>query len=160
MARKLGIEVTDEELQAGADSFRQAVGLQSAEDTLRWLEKNHMSDEEFELFIEQSVLINKMKSLLLMEDINRALLNYLRLSGTYEQLFEAAMKRALLLSRCNIEEAALPSREELYQFYFDRKNMPVPDNINDYSQHLGFKDEEAFLAEVKKYYIYWHDSAV
>jgi len=92
--------------------------------------------------------------------MNRAVLNCLRLSGTYEQLFESAMKTALRLSGCNIEEAALPGREELYRFYFDRKNMPVPDNINDYSQHLGFKDEGAFLAEVKKYYIYRRDPAV
>ncbi|KAB8335820.1 peptidylprolyl isomerase [Scytonema tolypothrichoides VB-61278] len=47
-AEKIGIEVEDEVLQKTADTFRLINNLGSAEETWLWLQKHHLSIEDFE----------------------------------------------------------------------------------------------------------------
>ncbi|MEM7423025.1 MAG: hypothetical protein AAF334_04825, partial [Pseudomonadota bacterium] len=61
-AADLGIEVTDEELQAAADAYRRAHGLTKAEDTLTWLEHQGRSLSEFEASLEFQLLTDKLRS--------------------------------------------------------------------------------------------------
>jgi parvulin-like peptidyl-prolyl isomerase len=59
-ATQLGIEVTPEELQQLADSFRIAQKLHQAKETQLWLEKNFLSLEDFENLIQTNAISEKL----------------------------------------------------------------------------------------------------
>lgn len=55
-----GIRVELEELQSAADDFRLANQLYTIEDTKSWLQKNHLSVDDFEELIEVNLLSDKL----------------------------------------------------------------------------------------------------
>ncbi len=59
-ARTAGIKVEVQELQQSADSLRTANNLLKAEDTWAWLQKHHLSLEEFEQLAEINLLSAKL----------------------------------------------------------------------------------------------------
>ena len=60
-ARELGVEVPTDELQQFCDNFRTAQGLHSAEDTMRFLDQNGLTVDDFEEFCEGAVLTNLLR---------------------------------------------------------------------------------------------------
>ncbi len=60
-AREAGIEVTDEQLQKSADTFRHAHGLHKASDTEEWLKANGLTTESLENHLEENFLISSFK---------------------------------------------------------------------------------------------------
>ncbi|CAN5458481.1 hypothetical protein BH10PLA2_BH10PLA2_31060 [soil metagenome] len=60
-ARQAGLEVTAQELQRAADSFRRRHGLHTAADTQMWLDKRNLSVDEFEAGLEQDLLASKVR---------------------------------------------------------------------------------------------------
>jgi len=58
-AKKKGIEVSSDEMQQGADDFRRCMGLHRTSDTQKWLDSLGISIDEFETFINEHILINK-----------------------------------------------------------------------------------------------------
>lgn len=52
---------SEDELQAAADAFRQARGLRSAADTVRWLDEIRLPQAYFEAMLEMAVRIRKVK---------------------------------------------------------------------------------------------------
>lgn len=59
-ATSAGLKVEDSELQAAADRLRLANKLHQAQDTYNWLQKQQLTQEEFEETIEFSVLSGKL----------------------------------------------------------------------------------------------------
>jgi parvulin-like peptidyl-prolyl isomerase len=59
-AQELGIKVTTEELQQGADRLRLIYNLEKAEDTWTWLQKHHLSLDEFEEIVRNNILASKL----------------------------------------------------------------------------------------------------
>ncbi len=57
---EMGIKVELEELQSAADDFRLGNQLYTIEDTESWLEKNHLSVDDFEELVEINLLSNKL----------------------------------------------------------------------------------------------------
>ena len=55
-AGQQGIRISDEKLQQAADLYRQVNGLQSSEDTLRWLKDRHWTVDDFEQHVEGCLL--------------------------------------------------------------------------------------------------------
>ncbi len=60
-ARELNLAVTDEELQKAADAYRAANSLYSAQETYDFFRRNGLSDEDFERFLEDSVLTDLLR---------------------------------------------------------------------------------------------------
>lgn len=58
-AQTMGLTVSDAELQASADHFRQARGMEKADATLRWLSENQLVVEDFEEWLELALLREK-----------------------------------------------------------------------------------------------------
>lgn len=69
-ALKLGLKVSDAELQAGADAFRRSKGLNSADETENWLSSNHMSVYDLERAAADVVLETKLRQALTEADID------------------------------------------------------------------------------------------
>lgn len=59
-ARKVGIQVSEQDVQERADQFRRARGLHRAADTNKYLDALHISLEEFEAFIADSLYQERM----------------------------------------------------------------------------------------------------
>lgn len=59
-AKKAGIRVTEQEVQERADQFRRARGLHRAADTNKYLDALHVSLDEFEAFISDSLYQERM----------------------------------------------------------------------------------------------------
>ena len=70
-AKKAGIEVVKEELQQAADSLRLANQLLKAEDTWSWLQKYHLSLDEFEDLAYTNLLSNKLAIHLFAEQVEQ-----------------------------------------------------------------------------------------
>jgi parvulin-like peptidyl-prolyl isomerase len=58
--KKIGIQVEAKELQQAADNIRLANQLLKAEDTWEWLEKYHLSVDDFEYLAQANLLSNKL----------------------------------------------------------------------------------------------------
>lgn len=61
-ARRHGMEPGQEELQRAADDFRRYAGLHRARDTQEWLQQMGVTPDDFELFLKDLVMKNKMLS--------------------------------------------------------------------------------------------------
>jgi putative peptide maturation system protein len=59
-ARAESVTLDDDELQKAADAFRQAQGLQKAEQTKAWLEKHSLSIEDLQARVERPLLRRKL----------------------------------------------------------------------------------------------------
>jgi parvulin-like peptidyl-prolyl isomerase len=59
-ALELGINLTTEELQQGADSLRSIYSLEKAEDTWSWLQEHHLSLDDFEEIVRNNILTAKL----------------------------------------------------------------------------------------------------
>ncbi|SLM29143.1 hypothetical protein MTBBW1_1680055 [Desulfamplus magnetovallimortis] len=75
-AKKMGMEVTDQELQGAFDSFRAAHGLNKAEDTEAWIKSKGVTLEALENHIETSIIIEHLKDKLEKEITMDALLSH------------------------------------------------------------------------------------
>jgi parvulin-like peptidyl-prolyl isomerase len=67
--KELGIEVTTEELQQGADQFRLINQLHSSEETYKWLEKHQISLDEFESTIQYNLVCFKLQMALFQDKV-------------------------------------------------------------------------------------------
>jgi parvulin-like peptidyl-prolyl isomerase len=75
-AQELNIEVSVDELQKFADSFRAANGLFSYDDTVNFLKNNGLTEEDFEQFCELNLLVSAVKDRLADENkINEYFVN-------------------------------------------------------------------------------------
>lgn len=63
-ASERGLEVSDDELQEAANDFRVARELHDTETTEAWLAANHLSQEEWESLLEESISAHKLRDAL------------------------------------------------------------------------------------------------
>lgn len=59
-AKQAGIQIETEELQKAADQFRLIKQLQNANETLTWLQKHHLSLDDFEKIVHTNLLSEKL----------------------------------------------------------------------------------------------------
>jgi parvulin-like peptidyl-prolyl isomerase len=90
-AQKAQITVTPEEVQQEGDNLRLAKKLVKAQDTLKWLEKHHLSVDEFEESVYNQVLSKKLADYLFASQVERFFyqhqLDYIA-AITYEVMFD------------------------------------------------------------------------
>ncbi|MBW4644747.1 MAG: peptidylprolyl isomerase [Goleter apudmare HA4340-LM2] len=90
-AQELGITVTPEELQQEGDDLRLAKKLVKAKDTWTWLEKHHLSVNEFEELLHHNIISKKLANHLFAAQVEKLFyehqLDYIA-SVTYEVLLE------------------------------------------------------------------------
>ncbi|MTJ47568.1 peptidylprolyl isomerase [Dolichospermum sp. UHCC 0259] len=68
-AEEAGIQVETEELQTVADQIRLVHQLNSADDTWKWLEKHHLSLDDFEEIVYTNLISNKLLSHLFADQV-------------------------------------------------------------------------------------------
>ncbi|RUT10207.1 hypothetical protein DSM106972_007020 [Dulcicalothrix desertica PCC 7102] len=70
-AQEAGIKIEAEELQKAADNLRLINNLSSADKTWLWLEKNHLSLDEFEELVYHNVLTSKLTEHLFADQVQQ-----------------------------------------------------------------------------------------
>lgn len=68
VAKARDIAVSDADLQAAADAFRQSNGLQSAADMMQWLEQAGQSVETFEEGLEHGIILSRLQDAIVTDD--------------------------------------------------------------------------------------------
>lgn len=68
-AAAIGIEITTEELQKGADRFRLAHNLHSSEETYKWLDKHGVSLDDFENMIQYNLTYLKLGTAIVQDKV-------------------------------------------------------------------------------------------
>lgn len=90
-AKKLGIEVTEAELQQEGDKFRLEKKLATAKDTWAWLGKHHLSVKDFEQLVYNKIISKKLANHIFAPQIEKFFyenrFNY-EAAVTYEVTFE------------------------------------------------------------------------
>ncbi|WP_414549674.1 peptidylprolyl isomerase [Anabaena sp. CCY 0017] len=70
-AQKAGISVTPEEVQQEGDNLRLTKKLVKAQDTLAWLEKHHLSVDDFDELVRNQVLTQKLADYLFASQVEK-----------------------------------------------------------------------------------------
>ncbi len=116
-AQEQGISVTPEELQLEGDNLRLTKKLVKAKDTWTWLEKHHLSVNEFEELVHNNVLSKKLANHLFSEQVERFFyqhhLDYVA-AATYEVVVPDRDLALELFYTLEEGEASFPELARLY----------------------------------------------
>lgn len=58
---EIGVELTEEEVQAAADAFRRARGLLTAADTRAWMARHHLTEAQFEALVVHQAKVARLR---------------------------------------------------------------------------------------------------
>jgi hypothetical protein len=150
-ARQLGLAATREEIDKERAAFCERRGLDAEEKTQDWMQKNHLTDQEFSQLIEELALETKINRLF-SSPRNQEILRQLRLEGKFEELARSTQEsEAAFAENCEVQSVPF---EELVAFYFSEMSLAIPQDIDGYARDLGFADRLAFILELQKFYAY------
>src|SRR5690606_5029520 len=105
-ARRQGLTVNGEMLQATLDAFRRERGLIGTTDIERWLSEQQLSVEDFTELIREEAQI-RWAEIMFEPDIMRRLPSYLRITSAYADLVARAERKQQTLSRHGLETPTL-----------------------------------------------------
>ena len=138
----LSIERTREKLNA----LRLAKGLSTREDLVAWLEANRLTAGALERLMGEEARLSDLRQRH-RAAIEDAIADELRLSGEYEALADRANRKLRSLAQPSVAEHRRPSTPELRLWFFSQRlGMPVPHNMLDMVERLGFASSEALDA--------------
>jgi parvulin-like peptidyl-prolyl isomerase len=119
-AKQLELVPTAEELQAAADRFRVVNKLESAEITWQWLQNNHLSVDDFEKLVSQTLLAEKLSQHLFANQVEQFFYqNLLDYTGAilYEVILED--REVAMEIFYSLQEGDLSFSDVAYQYITD-----------------------------------------
>ncbi len=142
-AGEMGIRVSDEELQETADDYRRLRGLFSVQEMERFLSEAGVTEDEFETFCEESVLMERMRAALGKESRveehfvnNRAALDRARISVL------------VVADRALANEIAIQVTEEGEDFHALARRHSVDEATRYWGGHVGLVSRGMLPAEL------------
>lgn len=117
-AENIMLEVT--ELQQAADEFRIAQGLLNVEDTMAWLEKYHLSMDDFEEMISEKVLLAKLANHLFRDKVESFFISH-QLEYRQAAIYEVTLEDEDLTMELfyALKEGEIQFHEVAYQYIED-----------------------------------------
>jgi parvulin-like peptidyl-prolyl isomerase len=141
-AQELGINITPEELQQEGDKLRLEKKLVKAKDTWNWLEKHHLSVQEFEEIAYQNILAKKLAHHLFAHQVEKFFyehkLDYYT-AVTYQVKFESRDVALEMFYALQEEEITFPEVAYLY--------LEEPEERRVYG-YQGIKHRQDFRPEI------------
>lgn len=110
ICKQLGITVSDEELQAAGDTFRQEHKLLGASETLAWLSQQRITVEDWSQGIRVGLLTNKLKEQLFGDAVDA---HYMSNRNDYKRV---ALSQILVRDLLDAQKVAYALREENTSF--------------------------------------------
>jgi hypothetical protein len=157
-ARRQGLAVNADLLQATANAFRSERGHFDPGDTERWMKEQGIDLDAFARLLGDEAQVRRIE-VLLDQDVIRHLPDHLRVTGEYAALVARAKdKRDVLASRGledpSLEDAGITA-DELFRWYFeDRLGAPRPDAVEAWARSAGFADADELRRAVLREHCY------
>jgi hypothetical protein len=145
-ARRQGLSVTTDLLQATANAFRVERGHFDPVDTERWMAEQGLDLDAFTRLLADEVQVRRIE-VLLDQDVLRQLPDHLRVTGEYAALVTRAKdKRDLLASRGledpSLEDAGIAADDLLRWYFEERLGAARPDDVETWARSAGFSDAD------------------
>ena len=141
-----GIDMPDEPLEAFTKSFRRDLGLHFLKDTQRWLADNDLNRHAFGRLMAGEARLRVLEDMMASQ-IERYLVDHLRLAGDYVRLARRAREKELIIESMGVPTPNLAdfTTLELENWYFEQRlGREIPDDVECYAVSLGFADAAAF----------------
>ena len=135
-AMKLGIKVTQEELQKVADLIRLNSQLEDAQATWEWLEKNCLNIEDFEEIVRHTVIVEKLLAHLFTDD----------------KIASYFYDKRLNYSGAAIREIILDCPDEAIELYYeiDEGEITYFEAAQEYIKDPELRRQGGYLGKVKR----------
>jgi hypothetical protein len=163
-ARRQGLAVSADLLQATGNAFRSERGQFDPGDTERWMAEQGLDLDAFTRLLGDEAQVRRIE-VLLDQDVMRQLPDHLRVTGEYAALVARAKdKRDLLASRGiadpSLEDAGVAAND-LFRWYFtERLGVPMPEALEAqealeaWARSAGFSDADELRRVVLREYCY------
>ena len=150
-AERSDVDVDPSELKEFTTNFRVGHALHRGRDLDQWLAGRDLDRRDFERLLKDEVLVNKLSDSL-RAPMERCAIDQLRISGDYARLVaRARAKRQALLAaddNGNGDDGGLGELNAIAWYFRDRFGAQLPNDIDAYAAHLGFKEGAAFRRAV------------
>jgi hypothetical protein len=152
LARAQGLTPGDLLIQEAAEAFCRDQGLREPNEMDRWLEAQDIDGGEFDRLLRDEARIRRIRTLA-ESNLERDLLDHLRVTGQYGALAERAGEKQRLLASYGLERPSLRdvglAESDLWRWYFEeRLGVPVPADLLTYVRSLDFRNVEAMRQAV------------
>lgn len=157
-ARRAGVEVDLEQLQATADAFRRERGLHSPEAARAWRATNDLTHDDAERLMSQEAQVRWAQAVGALP-VAEMLPDQLRVSGAYPELVARARDKAQRLAETGRADTSLADLdagwEEVVAWYFgQRLGTEVPEDLGAFAVAHGYTDEAHLRRVLVREYSY------
>ncbi|XXX81858.1 TfuA-like protein [Sorangium sp. So ce134] len=148
-ARRHGVEVPVELFEEILAQIRRERGLLTSESTRAWLAEQALDVEGLTLLVQREARLRWAQAVFGIE-VERLLVDQLRMTGRYAELAARALRKQEVLSAAGVEAPSLEdlglTRQALLDWYFGEvAGRPVPAYLDGYAASLGLDDQDELL---------------
>ncbi|WP_437971540.1 TfuA-like protein [Sorangium sp. So ce260] len=155
-ARRHGVEVPVELFEEILAQVRRERGLLTSESTRAWLAEQALDVEGLTLLVQREARLRWAQAVFGIE-VERLLVDHLRMTGRYGELAARALRKQEVLSAAGAEAPALEdlglTRQALLDWYFTEvAGRPLPAYLDGYAASLGLDDQDELLLVLAREY--------
>ncbi|MEP6652958.1 MAG: TfuA-like protein [Myxococcales bacterium] len=155
VAQRTGLQIEARAVETVVEDFRRERGLLSAETFDRWIEEQHLDQDQLTAYFQREAIVRRLK-VTLERELLLHLTDHLRETGEYGAVkSRAAAKQADLAARgMELPELAetLLSENELWRWYFrERLHREVPANLQAFAQGQNADLDHLRTAVLREY---------
>lgn len=157
-ARRQGVIVTREMLDATIEAFFQRHSLRDEAAARRWIEAQGLDEAEFHRLMHEEAQLRWIDAVLA-PDFARAIPAHLRARGELDRWARRAREKQRALAESGLTHPSLTdaglTEEQLWNWYFaTRLGRQVPDDLWRYAQSTGFESRDDLRRAVLREYFY------
>lgn len=154
-AAQNGITLTPNEISAGKDDFLAHLGI-GKEEIESWAIRNHIPLNQFEQYMQDWLLLRKIKSMASLVD-NRTLLWQARLENRFEHLLIQTKEEIAASQHTDIQWGDEPlTWNHLFEYFKEKKQLSATTNALDFAYQFGFTTRQTFILSLLRSYLAQH----
>ncbi len=135
------------------ETFRTRLGLWRRADLDAWIERNVLDEAGLERLLRREAALDAAHSEAGSE-LETAMLEHLRLSGTFVPLMARAQAKRTALGTREVRPPASPALCAALDWYFGRMGEPVPRSIAAWAHEHGWREEHVFAQAIWREYLF------
>jgi len=157
-AQRRGLSIDEAGLLAAIDAFRCERDLRKPEEFAGWMVAQGLRDADLARFLCDEVLA-RLGRLTFEGDVQRHLIDHLRVSGDLQRLNERAGAKARLLAahgatHPTIADTKMTEMQLALWFFETRLKQPLPRDLRAWAVSSGFEDDRALTQAIVREYLY------